>query len=85
METIELIYRGDPQFEIFTPQKWGQPTVFEIDTCNFQQMLDLGFSQTSQNFSSLRQLFFHSFQGRTKGKKLKKRCIVLAIFQHESL
>ena len=31
----------------------------------FQQMLDLGFSDTSQNFSSLRQLFFHTFQKYT--------------------
>ena len=24
--------KGDPQFEIFTPQKWGLPTGFEIDS-----------------------------------------------------
>jgi hypothetical protein len=34
-------------------------------------MLDLGFSETSQNISSFRQLFFHSFQGATEGKMLK--------------
>ena len=50
-------YKGDVKFEIFTLQKWGHPTVFEIDCWNFQQMLDLGFSETSQNFSSFRQLF----------------------------
>ena len=62
---------GDPQFEIFTTQKWGHPTFFEIDSWNFQQMLDLGFCETSQNFSSFRQLFFLSFQGGTKGKNSK--------------
>jgi hypothetical protein len=35
-------------------------------------MLDLGFSETSKNFSSIRQPFFDSFQGGTKGKMLKK-------------
>ena len=53
--------KGDPQFEIFTTQKWGHPRVFEIDSWTFQQMLDLGLCETSQNFSSFRQLFFHSF------------------------
>ena len=52
-------------------QKWGHATVFEIDNWNFQQMLDLGFSETSHNFSSFRQLNFHNFQWGTKGKMLK--------------
>ena len=60
----------------------GDSPVFEIESWNFQQMLDLRFSETSQNFSSFRQLFFHSFQGGTKGKKLKNQCKVSAIFQH---
>ena len=41
-------------------------------------MPDLGFSETSQNFNSFRQHFFHSFQR----KKTQKP--VLAIFQHFS-
>ena len=44
-------------------------------------MLHLWFREASQNLSSFRQLFFHSFQGGTKGKMLKNQCIVLAIFQ----
>ena len=42
----------------------------EIDSWNFQQMLDLGFSETSQNFSSFRQLFFYSFQGKKTQKPM---------------
>jgi hypothetical protein len=40
----------------------------------------LGFSETSQNFSSFSQLFFHSFQGGTKGKMLKNYALVFDIF-----
>ena len=53
-ETIGLIpkqtetNKGDPQFEIFTMQKLGHPTVFEKDSLNFQQMLYLGFSMDVQ-------------------------------------
>ena len=49
----------------------GDLPVFEIETWNFQQMLDLGFSETWQNFSSFRQRFFHSFKEGTKGKMLR--------------
>jgi hypothetical protein len=111
------IVKGIP---ILTPYKWGG---FEKDSWNFQQLLDLGFSETSQNVSSFKvrssygplayfsryfhfwqnfchfcwkmttffarneymgkicmrtitwtsfkQLFFHSYQGGTKGKSLK--------------
>ena len=45
----------------------------EIESWNFQHMLDLWFSEASQNLSSFRQLFFHSFQRGTKGKKLKNQ------------
>ena len=57
---------------------------FKIELWNFQDKLDLWFREASQNLSSFRQLFFHSFQGGTKGKMLKNQCIVLAIFQHFS-
>ena len=43
-------------------------SIFDRFSWNFQQMLDLGFSETSQSFSSS---FFHSFQGGTQGKMLK--------------
>ena len=36
----------------------GYSPVFEINSWNFQHMLDLGFSKTSQNFGSFRQLFY---------------------------
>ena len=56
----------------------------EIDSWNFQHMLLFWFREASQNLSLFRQLFFHSFQGGTKGKILKNQCIILAIFQHFS-
>ena len=62
----------------------GDLPFFELEYWNFQHMLDLWFREASQNLSSFRQLFFHSFQGGTKGKMLKNQCIVLAIFQHFS-
>ena len=43
----------------------------EIDSWNFQHMLLFWFRKASQNLSLFRQLFFHSFQGGTKGKMLK--------------
>ena len=55
------LQKGDAKFEIFTSPIWGHPIVCEIDSWTFQQMLDLGFSETSQKF--------HSFQG----KKIKIR------------
>ena len=54
----------------------------EIDSLNFQHMLLFWLNEASQNFSLFRQLFFHSFQGGTKGKMLKNQCRVMAIFQH---
>ena len=57
------MYEGDPRFEKFTMQKWGLPTVFEVDSWNIQQIPHLGFTETSQTFSSFSQPFFHSFQG----------------------
>ena len=57
----------------------------DIESCNFQNLLDLWFREASQNLSSFRQFFFIvSEQGGTKGKKLKNQCIVLGIFQHFS-
>ena len=55
-----------------------------IDSLNFQHMLLFWFREVSQNLGLFRQLFFHSYQGGTKGKMLKKQCIVMAIFQHFS-
>ena len=49
---------------------------------NFQHMLDFWVCEASQNLSSFRQLFFHSFQ-RTKGKiaeKLPKPYTVFSAF-----
>ena len=34
---------------------WGDSPVFELDRWNFQQMLDLGFPETSQSLSSLKE------------------------------
>ena len=56
----------------------------EIDIWNFQHMLLFWFREAYPNLSLFRQLFFHSFQGGTKGKMLKNQCIVMAIFQHFS-
>ena len=47
---LAYLKKGDPQFEIFTPQKWGHPTVFEIDSWNFQHMLPFWFREAFQNF-----------------------------------
>ena len=57
----------------------GDSPVFEIESWNFQQMVDLGISETSQNFS----FFFIVSKGRggPKEKTLKNQCILLAIFQ----
>ena len=52
-------HKGDAKFERFTSQKWGHPTVFEIDSWHFQQMLDSGFSETSQNSSFLNKLYLY--------------------------
>ena len=55
--------------------KRGDSPVFEIDTqdrWNFQQMLDLEFSETSQNLSSFRELLFSSFHKGDQRKKIKK-------------
>ena len=49
----------------------GDSPFFELEYWNFQHMLDLWFREASQNLSSYRQLFFHSFQGGNKGKMLK--------------
>ena len=52
--------------------KRGDSPVFEIDRWNFQQMLDLEFSETSQNLSSFRELLFSSFHKGDQRKKIKK-------------
>ena len=44
------------------------------------KMLDLGFSNTSQNFNSFRQLFFIVFKGDQR-KNPQNQCIILQIFQ----
>ena len=49
----------------------GDSPIFELDRGNFQQVLDLGFSETSQSLSSFKQLLFFHFIGGTKGKKSK--------------
>ena len=61
----------EPQFEIFTMQKVEHPTVFVIDNLNFQQMLNLRFSEISQYFSSFRQPFFIVSKGELKEKTQK--------------
>ena len=43
----------------------------EIDSWNFQQMLDLGFSETSQSFSYFNQLCFIVYKGVPKEKNSK--------------
>ena len=49
---------------------WGHPTVFEIDSWNFQ--LDLRFSETYQSFRSFRQLFFTVSKRGPKEKQTQK-------------
>ena len=44
----------------------------EIDSWNFQHMLHFWFREASQNLSSFRQLFFHSFQGGDQRKNVEK-------------
>ena len=56
----------------------------EIDNWNFQHMLLFWFREASQNLSLFRQLFFHSFQGGTKGKMLKNCHNYILVFQHFS-
>ena len=54
--------------QIILAQGWGILADFwvlhEIDSWNFQLMLDLWFFAVSQNFSSFRQLLFSLFQGK---------------------
>ena len=56
----------------------------ELDSWNFQHMLLFSFREASQNLSLFRQLFFHSFQGGTKGKMLKNCHNYTLVFQHFS-
>ena len=60
---------------------WLVLAFFKIELWNFQDEIELWFCEASQNLSSFRQLFFHIFQGGTKGKMLKNQ---LAIFLHFS-
>jgi hypothetical protein len=54
--------------------KRGDSPVFELDRLNFQQMLDLGFPETSETLSSFKQLSFSSFHRRDQRKKNQKTC-----------
>ena len=56
----------------------------EIDRWKFQQMLELEFRVTSQNFSFFSQLFFLVSKGGPKKKCWKTIHWSLAIFQHFS-
>ena len=56
----------------------------EIGSWNFQHMLLFWFRVASQNLSLFRQLFFHSFQGVTKGKMLKNCHNYTLVLQHFS-
>ena len=57
----------------------------EIDSLNFQHMLLFWLREASQNLSLSRQLFFHSFQGGTKGKMLFCYGIQLMYNNHVAL
>ena len=48
----------------------GDSPIFELDRWNFQQVLDLGFPETSQSLSSFKKLLFSSFH-RPEGPKEK--------------
>ena len=66
-------FKSNQKDQIILALVWGILTDFwvphEIDSWNFQHMLDLWFSEASQNLSSFRQLLFLSFQrGGPKGK-----------------
>ena len=55
----------------------------EIDSWNFQHMLDLWFSEASQNLSSFRKLLFSLFHGgdhRENSKSLPRLTIVFLMF-----
>ena len=66
------------------PDIGGDSLNFEITYWYFQRMLHLWFREASQNLSSFRELFFHSFQGGTKGKMLKNSHNYTLVFQHFS-
>ena len=55
--------------------KRGDSPVFKIDRWNCQQMLDFGFSETSQNLSSFKQLLFSSFHRGDQKEKINKKLV----------
>ena len=81
MHSCLKVYKGEQFSQIWMPTCDSFWVPNEIKSWDFQHMIHLWFREASQNLSSFRQLFFHSFQGGTKGKMLKKECtIILAIF-----
>ena len=52
----------------------GDSPIFELDRWNFQQVLDLGFPETSQSLSSFKQLLRSSFHVGDQRKKNPKNC-----------
>ena len=53
----------------------GDSPILELDRWNFQQVLDLGFPETSQSLSSFKQLLFSSFHRGDQRNKIKKNWI----------
>jgi hypothetical protein len=66
----------------------GDSPVFEVNNRNFRQMLDLEFSETSQNFCSFRLLFISGppletiprGDQRKNAEKLPKLCMDFEFF-----
>ena len=62
--------------QIILPLVWGILADFwvphEIDSWIFQNLLDLGFHETSKNFSSFRHLLFSFLQRGAPWKKIQK-------------
>ena len=74
--------KGDVKFEIFTTPRWGHPKVFEIDSWNFQQMLELGFSKPQEISVLLDNFFFKVSKAGPKEKcwKIAKTIRCFSIF-----
>ena len=76
--------KGEQDSQIWMPTRDSFWIPNEIHSWNFQHMHHIWFREASQNLSSFRQLFFHSFQGGTKGKMLKNCQNYTLVFQHFS-
>ena len=65
------VKKRGPYWEMKSQILRGDLPIFELDSWNFQQVLDLGFPETSQSLSSFKQLLFSSFHRGDQRKKIK--------------